>query len=335
MMQTMQALDYEQRQAMQTWLAGGRKGPMPDIIPPNNASTAQKQAFVDRVKNQTRIMFITRALLGFVSPLAPEVAVKNWNLPSELSADIQKAGSVSKGMQEFLAKNPDATPYTVFQSKSVSGASIPDSAQAQAWIDTNRGLIDRFPYATPWLIPRLNDTKYDPAVYDEQLAMGLRTKDTPQEFLDQLYVAAGNESYYAALAIHEKNLASGAVNKSQEYTDWDNYLNQLEAAAPTWAASYLSGDRTVQAQQAIAQLRQIQQEGLTPDNPQAKMVMGLLAGYDTAEAEYNQASASSNYSSQEAKVKDSWRAYLEGVKANYPALTTVIDTVFIDSLGKV
>lgn len=106
------------------------------------------QTFADRVRNFTRILYFTKAILGAITPVSPEVQfqgdtqratydadVAAWNVatekgsgtlasqgfsmsdlgfPKELNADIKSSGSLSKGILTYLHKHPDATAQSVF-----------------------------------------------------------------------------------------------------------------------------------------------------------------------------------------------------------------------------
>lgn len=338
-MQTLQALDYEQNLAMERWVKGGRKGEMPDIVPSQSAAAnpLKMQAFLDKVKNQTRILYGVRAILGLVSPVSADVEIGNYGLPTELNAEIAKQGSVSKGITAFLAKNPEATPYTVFQSTNTSGAVVPESVDAENWIDNNMSLIQAAPFAAMWLMPQMGKSAatYSPAVYNEQLAQGIRAKRAPADFLTALYVAAGNATYYAGLSQHEAALdaiGNNNVAKSAEYTTWDNYVNQLEQQAPVWATDHLSGDRYVQRQQTIKQLRTIFAEGKAPAGTQSTLVKQLLDQFDIAQADYQNATQQWNYTSAESAVNDQWEAYTSQLATAQPALAPIITSVFKDAL---
>lgn len=338
-MQTLQALDYQQNLAMERWVKGGREGPMPDIVPPQSAGTLKVQAFLDRVQNQTRILYGVRAILGLVSPVSADVEVSNYGFPAQLNADIAKEGSVSKGITAFLAKNPDATPYTVFQSTNTSGAVVPESDLAEQWIDQHMALIQAHPQAAMWLMPQMGKSaaKYDPNVYNTQLAQGIRAKDTPAQFLTALYTAAGDQIYYSALATHEAALQAAGDNetaKSAEYTTWDAYLTNLETKLPVWATNYLSGQKQVQRQQTITGLKSIIADGQAPDTNQTALVKQLLGAYDAAQADYLAATQEWDYTTAESKVKENWQNQTTQWATQYPALQPIITSIFRDALDQ-
>jgi hypothetical protein len=339
MMQAIQLAAYDQQQAVDQWAANGRKGPEPQIVPKDTAPYAEKQAFINRIKNQTRILFLTNAVLGFMSPISPAVSVKDFGFHNELSNDITKAGSVSKGITEFLNKHPEATPYTVWQSTSPSGATLPSNDGGMQWINGHEALINKYPTATFYMMPDFTGP-YDAAVYNEQLAQGLRTKRTPTQFLDAIYVGAGNSIYYPALAQHEAIVNAVGVPKTTvnaEYARWTQFIDQLSAAMPTWAAQ---GPLNKQAkgvimQQSITEMRQMAVDGDAPAGENSTALMQVLAQFETANNQYTAASQTSNYAHNEKVVKDTWQNYVLNLATSYPQLKSALDAIFLNALGEV
>lgn len=341
MMQTIQQLDYEQNEAVQRWIKDGRQGPYPDFIPRANATPHEMQEFVNKVRNQTRVLFGMRALLGFVSPISPEVSIQTWGLRKDLTEEIKKQGSVAKGYTVFLKKHPDATPYTVSESYATTsgmptGVRLTESTQAMDWYNAHKTEIDAHPFGAAWLMPQPATRKYSYQIYNEQLADHMRTKYAPKTFLDQLYIAAGTNAYYAADARFRSELAQvpkDSAQYEQLYQEWTAYKRSLAAASPIWAAYWNSNARQSNAQRSIDTLRQMLKEGLFPDNPQANAVKQLLANYETAERQYIAANSGWDYAKAQSEVKQAWYAYLTEIKKMFPRLEPVVESVFEGALG--
>lgn len=338
-MQAYQYLDYQQAVATDKWKKDGSKGLPPQLIPSQTAPAHVKQAFVDKVRNYVRALYIARAITGLVSPVSSDVEIQNFGFPQKLNDEITKAGSVSTGMSNFLLHNPDAVPYTVAQSYVPSdtdpsqpeGFSLSSSAPAEQWVADNQKLLDKYGASALWLMPQLTDAKYSPTVYNEQIAQGLRQKDTPQQFLNALYVAAGDDLYYDALPVHEAALQAAGNNTSavnDEYNTWDDWVQRVEKQYPVWAENFTSGNRQTNAQQAIQKLTQIFKDGAAPKDEQSSLVEQMLGRYETAAAAYKAAGDKSDYYTAQAKVSDSWIAYLDSTAKAIPQLKPIIQTVF-------
>ena len=342
-MQAYQYLDYQQAKATEAWEKAGSKGAPPNIIPPQNATADQRQQFIDKVRNYVRALYVARAITGMVSPVSSTVEITNFGFPQKLNEEITKAGSVSNGMSNFILKYPDAVPFTVAQSyvpsdtdrSQSSGYSLASSKQGEDWVNTNMPQIKKYGVSYMWLMPQLKDTKYDPTIYNEQVAQGLRVKDTPPQFLTALYVAAGNNVYYQGLAVHEQALAAAgksSVAREAEYTAWSQWVTQLEQQYPVWAENHLSGDKQVNRQQNIAGLQKIFAEGAAPNDEQSVLTKSLLEQYQVAASAYASAGQKSNYSKAQAEVNTAWIQYLGTLETQYPQLKPVIQGVFKEAL---
>lgn len=339
MMQQVQALAYEQQVATSRWEAGGEVGPKPSIVPDASADPHTKQKFVDRVRNQTRILYIMKAVLGNVTPASPGFSIGDLGLQSELQADIEaidpatgQPNGIAVGTSKFLAAHPDATPYTVYQSTSPSGAHLDATAAAMAWVDAHAGFVSRYPAVAAYLIPPDPTGKYDPAVYNEQIALGLRQKRTPSEFLDALYEAAGNQQFYGTdFPAHKAALArvkGDSVATSAEDANWAAYLQSYGLQNPVWYDAFLSKDKQVRAQQALAQLQDAMRAGAVPPGQQADDVAALLEDWAT----YQQSLVVGRVDGYAAGSKTAARAnfdnYLSGLALEKPGLSGLIGNVF-------
>lgn len=344
MMYAMQLAAYQQGQAMERWVREGQKGPPPEIIPTeqqwvNDPHAAQD--FINRIKNQTTILFGMKAILGLLLPTSFQPKIEDFGLPEELRRDITKFG-ISKGFQKFLLRHPDATPWTVYQSATTEGGTIPESQQGMDWINANQGFVAKYHSVAAYMMPNVSNV-FSQAAYDEQLAQGLRHKRDPlaatgpTSYMTQLYVAAGNHVYYPAVAQHEANLTAAGSDKTAvnvEYADWNQYMAQLQTQMPVWAAyGPLSNFKSSQMRQQIEQLRTMIVNHEVPNNPNAKALAALTHQFDIADANYAAAAETLHYSKNETLVNDQWKAYLDGLKKQYPQLSAAISAIFYEALG--
>src|ERR1019366_8531754 len=133
---------------------------------------------------------------------------------------------------EFLANNPDASPFTVFQSYSPTGTG-PASVAAEKWIIDNQPMLRKYPAAGLMLMPANTDATYNASVYNEQIAQGLRQKYTPGDtnnndltgYITQLYASAGNAIVLGKwMPQYEAQIANltGSAKYAAETAFWGN-----------------------------------------------------------------------------------------------------------------
>ena len=186
-----------------------------------------------------------------------------------------------------------------------------------------------------WLMPQMTDTKYSAQVYLEQLANGLRTRDTPQEFINQLYTTAGDTVFYAALKAHEAALAqTGSTGgaATAEYARFSAETAQMQQQMPIWASTFDTNTRLINGQQGITQLNAIYSAGQQGTGEQAVLVGQLLDMYNTALVKYTQAGTQQNYSSAQSLVRKNYELSMVNMAAAYPQLAPVVSALFKDAL---
>ena len=339
-MQAYQLAEYQQAQAVDQWVKGGEKGPMPHLVPdPQTADSNPPvaQAFKNKITNWTHLLYMGRAIVALFSPISASTEIQNFGFSQDLNKEIQKAGDVNLGMQNFLLNHPNAGSYTVAQSfvptgsGSPSNISLPSSRVGENWIVDNKSLINKYGLASYWLMPQLTDSKYDPTVYNEQIAQGIRVKDTPQQFLNGLYISAGDNLYFSSLTQHEAALTAAgnsSVAKNAEYDKWNSYVALLQQQNPIWAKDFFSNNRQFNAKDMITGLHRIFADNAAPANLQTDRIKFLLAQYDQAAADYAAAGQTSNYSHAQAQVYDGWIKYLDDQEKAVPAVKPIIQSVF-------
>ena len=329
-MQTLATLDYEHK------------------IPPPSAGPRAMQVFLDRVRNQTRIMYVMKAIVGAVTPVSPELTDQTYNqFTGELAAMIQKHKSVAGGIQEFLSKYPDATPFTVFQSQNLTGATVPDSVGAEKWINDNYALINKYPSAALLLMPMNIGTTYNAAVYNEQIAQGLRAKLAPDQYtqngqvpsyIDQLYIAAGNSIVLDHwLPQFEKQIAG--MTGSEKYTAEQAFYgdNQIGSGTlgkyglqnPVWWNWWSSDRRGTQRAEAIQQMKTMLASGEIPNSPIVDDARVLLNGYANYENQIAVGSQDGFIGQSQSAINAAWKEYLVNAVQQNPDLANLINGLFL------
>lgn len=329
-MQTLATLDFENK------------------LPPADANYRTMQAFVDRVRMQTRIMYVMKAMVGAWTPVSPEITDPLYNqFTSELAAMITKTKSVAAGIQEFLHKYPDATPYTVFQSQNLTGATVPDSVAAEKWINEHYATIAKYPTAALLLMPMNIGTKYNAAVYNEQIAQGLRSKMDPAQwtqggavpsYVDQLYIAAGNSIVLDQwLPQFEKAIAG--MTGSQKYTAEQAFYgdNQIGSGTlgkyglqnPVWWNWWSSDKRGTQRAEGIREMRALLSSKDIPNSPIVDDARILLQGYDNYQNQLAVGSQDGFVGESQSAINASWKDYLVATVKDKPDLTNLINGLFL------
>ena len=304
-----------------------------DQLPGADASPAEKQQFLDRIKNNARSVLVIKAMLSAISPLSPQVTQEDPGLRNEFYKLVKEKGDYPTALQDFLFKHGNnAISYTVARSETViKGANTPYTTEAFNWLKDNESLV-KSPNAVGamFLVPQTNGEGDVQLVHDELLRMNLREKRTPEAFLNAAYVAAGNNIAFKALDAHKQAIKDAGNNKTlvaAENAVWKQYQADLSNANPIWADDWNSQSKKNIANQAIYDFEEMFTKDLAPRTDQTVLVFKLYQDYKT----HQQRLANARLSRQRGAItaeNDQWSGYLEGLKKSEPRLVTVINSVF-------
>lgn len=300
------------------------------IIPADDASAIDKQEFMNKVKNQTRIVMGVRAILATFNPTATNAEIGKSQLRDEVRADIKKMG-MAQGLQEFLTRHPDASPYTVFTSEANVQAPLSASSEVGTWLQGNLDTLKGFAYGGAWLIPQAKNN-FDQGVYNEQLAMSLRQRKAPDQFFKDIQIASSNNQYYALKDQYDaavKAVGGDKVKKAAIDRKWSAMKASFGAQNPVWFEDFQSPERRIMRDNTIADFRRmLGTPGAVPPSPQLDGIRELMTSYD----QFVEASmpGRQDYMATVARASAErrWDTYLDGLRKTRPELEPLILKIF-------
>jgi hypothetical protein len=309
----------------------------------------QQQAALDRIKNNTKSMFIFKALLGTVSPLAPTVSEADPGLrqeflnmvdaaykkgPMVVNPDGSRESSYASVMHQFLAEHgTNAISYTVASTIPSDPGYIPLNNPAIQWVEKNLQHItgDKLGAAASFLVPQTSAGGDAQTIQDELMKDNLRSRATPSEFMDAVYTAAGNNYIAPDQAAHSAFVAAhqgDSLALNQEYNSWQAYQQHVGQANPIWWKHY--NDQAAQQQLAIRTIAGLQTLLRDPNGwvnksePQVVLVTSMLNDWMLHEAQ--RTNLTGRAATNEAHA---WEGYLRQRELDTPALAPLIRTVFV------
>jgi len=316
-------------------------------VPGPDASPLEKQAFVDRIKNNAKSIMIMKALLGTVSPLAPAVSQEDPGLRDEFYKMLKEKSPVTgkpytyiEALNTFLDKHGDsAISYTISRTEAaIKGTMIPYTNQAINWIEGNQNLINsKNANGAAFFIPQATDLEGDAqAIHDEIVKMHLRANKTPTDFLASYYTAAGN-NYIAkqkqAHLVQMDKLKKAGVSQAAERSNWNDFVNQYGNMNPLWWDDYSSTAKRHVADLAVNDFAELF-ANKTPaqiQNNYGKQALLVANLYRDWTVHNNQIVSLRNNNAYQEIInaeKDNWQKYLKQVVDKTPELNTVINSVF-------
>jgi hypothetical protein len=306
-------------------------------VPTDSSTTMEKEAFIDRIRNNAKSILLVKSIVGLLSPLSPRVEQTDIGLSDEFTKLVKSTGNYNDALLKFLNEHGDkAISYTVAKTTpAVRGATFPYTEKAINWIEDNKGGLLSDPNKSTgamFLVPEDPGPGNTLSIHQQLIREHLRTARTPLEFLNQFYIAQGNNTVAPYLAQHTANVNEYKYNSfmlQQENQNWSNFMGQMKVLQPTWYDNYTNGYGRNNAALAVQQLQNIFADAKTaPTHDQAKLVKALLSDYNNHMNTMNQYKQLGITGQVVQMESQNWLTYLENLKAGEPRLTSVINTVF-------
>lgn len=163
---------------------------------PEDASPGEREEYQDRVRHWAVTLGALQIALGFAAPVKPQPQFLG-DLSEEFSNFLASHESFDEAMNAFIAKNPDATAYTVFRTKAAAkGAPLPATEVVANFLKENPGLVKKYGPAATWLFPQ-QDGAFSRRAYELELANELRVRKTPKEVWEEIKIRSASDIYYA------------------------------------------------------------------------------------------------------------------------------------------
>ena len=215
---------------------------------------------------------------------------------------------------------------------------MPYVQDALDYIEQNKDLFaenSKVGTAAFYLIPQDNATnESDRDVYNTLLHMNFRRKRTPNELLENFYIAQGDEAISAERTQHTALLKQYQYIpelKAMENDRWQTVMTKMKNLYPTWYDNYTDPSKRNVAEQAVNQLNQIFSKPIDqqPKHEQALLVKDVLIKYNRYKASISQYSSLNIQGVVTNSMKQDWENQLMLLAEKEPRLKTIINSVFL------
>ncbi len=254
--------------------------------PPDNANAQALDDYVQRVKNWTRILFVTRTILGFAAPASPTINLDPKHLNPELRG-LMQAMPVSEAMSTFLARHPDATAYTVAQSESPGKATPPATAAALGFMQDHEAFLKAHRLAGSWFIPMTSGV-FDQTAYQEGLALGLRAQKAPRQYISDVKYAEGANDYFPSYDNYKAALLANPTQKSAVDKSWTAWKTRYFAEHPIFADQYQAANGHQTRMAVETDIMNALADPRLPNNSQSRAIKDLITSFQTYQNIENQ-----------------------------------------------
>ena len=111
-----------------------------------------------------------------------------------------------------------------------------ETTSAVNLLTNHPNVVDKYKTASAYLIDR--NANYSPLAYQLETSLGSRQKDTPQQYLDSLLVATGNDWYYNYLTLQNGITNIDQATGAQRNALHEDAINFGKTFNPTWYNSH-------------------------------------------------------------------------------------------------
>ena len=256
-------------------------------------TVGELENYKDKLQASTFTALALRFILGFYVPASPQTTLKSdvsqWvrqngetNLKQTFNNLVTKTGSYDKAMQEWIRLFPKDLPYTVSESESTVTAIISSNKQALTWIDNNKELLNKYPEAASFFIPKIGE--FDFNAYKMLTTMGLKESKQVRDYLRQVNTAYDKAFYYAQQDQFDEEMANTYSDyaKRQLQTQWDTWSKQFKKARPNLQVVLGQGaQKAVESTQALSDLTTMFADKSVKVDPAVRQpIEGMLNTYN-------------------------------------------------------
>lgn len=296
---------------------------------------ASQQSYMQRVKNWTRIFLVTRTLFGFNAPASPEALFD----PSHVNEDFQallKELPYNEAVAAFMQLHPDASAYTVFQTKNEAGDYLPATASAMQFMDANGAFFQGHPLAGAFFIPTQDQSgKYDRQAYQNQLTEQLRVRRTPKEFWQEIAYTNAATPYFQAETKKNAALAGGA-NSNEVNREWTSESQQYMKANPLFAQQLADSGSTYTRADIEQDLASALNDPALPETAQTEDIRQLFNAwtlYQAMTAPYSSPSGGTLSSQQRYQIELTFAQEATQFLSSHPDAQPVFDRLMKPDLS--
>jgi hypothetical protein len=256
-------------------------------------TAGELEDYKDKLQTSTFTALTLRFILGFYVPASPQTTLKSdvatWvrqngetNLKQTFNNLVEKTGSYDKAMEEWIRLFPKEMPYTVSESESTVTAIISSNNQALEWINKNKPLLDKYPEAASFFIPKVGD--FDFNAYKLLINMGLKRSKLVEDYLREVNTSYDEAFYYDQQDQFDEEMANtySDFSKRQLQGQWDTWSKQFKKARPNLQVELGRGaERAIERNQSVSDLTVMLKDPKVKLDPAVRQpIEGMLKTYN-------------------------------------------------------
>ena len=256
-----------------------------------------KEEFLDRVDEMAKQYQLLQALTWFVGPATGQLSDlmlnENWEWNEEFHA-LTDQGIPWEDAYNVWVKNVTAregefdpvqfSPFRTSTSEKIPLAVLESTQDANKWMVSNEEFVRGFKMTSAFFMPRKfdsEDTEYVAEAKQRQINMGLRSYDTPADFLEELYYNAAYPTYHKIRTSYmTQKYAMRAFGQDTKQIDlqWKSFFDSFQERHPVFAHRITTGTSDDRRDETIDEFRLlVNNQSLVPEGEHRDELLTIAA----------------------------------------------------------
>lgn len=260
---------------------------------PDDASATRTEEYLEDVRSVTRaiggVRLATKMLFAGATPFDEQATFRQ-----EFAELLGEGVSWEAAVEVMIDRHgPNGVIYTIFGSDNQTGAPLPSTAGTYEFMEEYGDALQDNPAAMAWLMPQPDaGDKFDYRAYNESLALGLRERRTPEEFINEIRIAQAAPEYFDTMDKRRSERKALVARKAPR-----EELDRHDAETKIWKDAYLTqhpllsesftNDASERRQHVLETLPALIESGIGGDQGKAiKPLLDLWTEYQISYSAY-------------------------------------------------
>jgi len=256
-----------------------------------------KEEFLDRVDEMAKQYQLLQALTWFIGPATGQLSDlmlnENWEWNDEFHA-LTDQGIPWEDAYQVWMKNIEAregefdplqfSPFRTSTSTKIPLAVLESTQDANVWLTSNEEFVRSFKMASAFFMPRKfdsEDTEYVAEAKQRQINMGLRSHDTPAEFMEELYYNAAFPAYHkirTSYMTQKYAMRNFGQDTKQIDLQWRTFFDSFQERHPVFAHRITTGTSEERRNETIDEFRLlVNNQALVPQGEHREELIAVAA----------------------------------------------------------
>lgn len=253
----------------------------PEDVPEPDASPAERDAYIERLRNNARIMLLSKVVLGSILPASPQYDFDPDGLSAEFRSYLQAGIPIEQAAADFLLDHPEATAYTIFATETSSKAPTDPTEAVYEEILGNEDFY-RDNRAAPWLLPAGEPTDaFDRQAWYELLANKIRVRKSDTQFYEDLKFAEAADRYFDTKAnVEDAKLGASTAERQRIDQWWAQWKDEYLSTHAIFKQKIEGGGSEAEREDVLANVLEATADPAAPDVPQKPLIREMVLRYD-------------------------------------------------------